>query len=254
MSKMGTTQTIVIIPSAGLGLRMGGKSGLKKNYIAINGRPILARTIEVFENTPEIDAIIVVTGRQDIEYCQGEIVDKFNFTKVTAILKGGETRQDSVANALRYVAENLSCEVVLVHDGARPLITKEIIVEVINSTKKHGSGVAAVPVKDTIKEVTNEGTVQATLPREKLRAIQTPQGFPSGVIIEASAKASADNVTCTDESSLVERLGTSVWLTAGSYENIKITTVEDIKIAEAILNRRSEENQQLNPKKDTLCE
>jgi len=148
---------LAIIPSAGTGRRMGreeGKEKVKKNYMELSGRPVLARTLEVFEKSPPVDEIIVVTAEEDLEYCQKEIVEKYAFTKVAAVLCGGKERQDSVGNALEYAAEKLACDIILVHDGARPLVTEKIIEAAVNSVKEYGSGVAAVPVKDTIKEVT----------------------------------------------------------------------------------------------------
>jgi len=241
MPKDNKPKILAIIPSAGMGNRMGqraGKKKIKKNYMELSGRPVLARTLEVFEKTPQVDEIIVVTADEDLEYCRKEIVEKYGFTKVAAILGGGKERQDSVANALEYAAKNLSCDIILVHDGARPLITRKIIEATVASVKEYGSGVVAMPVKDTIKEVTGDGIIRATPPREQLRAVQTPQGFLSDILIEASRAARKDNVICTDESSLVERLGIEVRVVQGSYENIKITTAEDIPLAEAILKTR----------------
>lgn len=220
-----------------------GLTGKKKNYLEINGLPVLARTVKAFEDTASIDEIIIVTAEEDIEFCQEEIVDKNGLKKVAAIIAGGVERQDSVANGVEYAADNLyNCDIILVHDGARPLVTTKIINDTIEAVKEYGSGVAAVPVKDTIKEIDTGGnlpeTIRATLPRDRLRAIQTPQGFLSDTITEAFRKASEDNFIGTDESSLVERLGVRVRLVPGSYENIKITTIEDVASAEAILNTR----------------
>ncbi len=219
-----------------------GRGKIKKNYMELSGRPVLARTLEVFEKTPLIDEVIVVAAAQDLEYCRKEIVKKYACAKVVAVLTGGKERQDSVGNALEYAAENLDCDIILVHDGARPLITGKIIEAAVTSVKKYGSGVAAMPVKDTIKEVTGDGIIRSTPPREQLRAVQTPQGFLSDIIIEASRVARRDGFFCTDESSLLERLGIEVRVVQGSYENIKITTKEDLLTAEAILTARQETN------------
>jgi len=237
-----TQQVTAIIPSAGMGRRMVQKTGkqkIKKNYMELAGRPVLARTLQAFQNSPLVQKIIIVTASEDLAYCKKEIVEKYGYTKVEAVIAGGKERQDSVANALEYVAENLGSDIILVHDGARPLITADIIETTITSVKEYGSGVVAVQVKDTIKEVTASGIVRATPPREGLRAVQTPQGFLSDIITEASRAARSSSVYCTDESSLVERLGIEVRIVEGSYENIKITTAEDLLVAEAILEARS---------------
>ncbi len=234
-------QVTAIIPSAGMGHRMVQKTGgqkIKKNYMELAGRPVLARTLKAFQASPLIDDIIIVTAKEDLAYCKKEIVEKYNYTKVTAVIAGGKERQNSVANALEYVAENLDSDIILVHDGARPLITEGIIEATIASVKEYGSGVVAVQVKDTIKEVAG-GIVRATPPREGLRAVQTPQGFLCEILTEASRAAITASITCTDESSLVERLGIEVRTVEGSYENIKITTAEDLLLAEVILKART---------------
>ncbi len=242
LSKDTHAQVTAIIPSAGMGNRMAqhtDRQSVKKNYMELAGRPVLANTLRAFQDSPLLQKIIIVTAKEDLTYCKKEIIEKYGYTKVTAVIAGGKERQDSVANALEYAAENLDSDIILVHDGARPLITEDIIEATIASVKEYGSGVAAVPVKDTIKEVTDDGIVRATPRREGLRAVQTPQGFPSDTLTEASRVAIAAGIRCTDESSLVERLGIEVRIVEGSYENIKITTAEDLLLAEAILKARA---------------
>lgn len=242
LSKTTHTRVTAIIPSAGMGHRMVRKTDrqkIKKNYMELAGRPVLAHTLRAFQDSPLVQKIVIVTASEDMAYCRKEIVEKYGYTKVAKVIAGGKERQDSVANALEFIAYNMDSDIILVHDGARPLITADIIEATVASVKEYGSGVVAVPVKDTIKEVTTGGIVRATPPREGLRAVQTPQGFLIDILTEASRTAIAKKIKCTDESSLVERLGIEVRIVEGSYENIKITTAEDLLLAEAILKARA---------------
>lgn len=225
-------RTLAIIPSAGMGRRMGS---LKKNYLMLLGKPVLARTIEQFESSGMVDSIVLVVPPSGEEFCRAGIVEAYGFKKVARIVPGGAERQDSVENGLR--AAGRAFDIVLVHDGARPLVTVEIIENTIRAAAGCGAAIAAVPVKDTIKEA-GGGFIVATLPREALLSVQTPQAFSLSVLEEAFSRAKEDGFTGTDESSLVERTGRPVKAVQGSYENIKITTPEDLAIAECILKRR----------------
>ncbi len=223
-------KVLAIIPSAGLGKRIG--TG-RKNYLPLQGKPVLAHTLEALEGCGLIDSIIIAARTKKTV---AEIVEKYGFKKIKQIVAGGRTRQDSVSNALKAAKEDY--DVILVHDGARPLITRDVITRTIKSALIHGAAITAVPVKDTIKEV-NSGRVKKTIPRDALWSVQTPQAFRSEILIKAHKKAQKDHFTGTDESSLVERLRQKVVIVEGSYENIKITTREDIPIAEGILRRRA---------------
>ncbi len=225
-------KTVAIIPSAGMGRRMGGR---KKNYLKLLDRPVLAHTIGVFEECPLIDSIILVVPLSDIEFCREEIVRKYGFRKVFEVVAGGAERQDSVRNGLKCAS---GAGIILVHDGARPLVTFRIVEDTIKAAHETGGAIAAVPVKDTIKEVAG-GVVARTVPREALVSVQTPQAFRTGILLRAFKKAAEDGFLGTDESSLVERIGERVAVVEGSYENIKITTVEDMGIAEGILKKRT---------------
>ncbi|HXI09650.1 MAG TPA: 2-C-methyl-D-erythritol 4-phosphate cytidylyltransferase [Thermodesulfobacteriota bacterium] len=227
-------KTIAIIPAAGMGRRMGSR---KKNYLRLLDRPVLAHTIGVFEECPLIDSIILVVPPSDIEFCREEIVKKYGFGKVASVVAGGAERQDSVRNGLERAS---GAGITLVHDGARPLVTFRIVEETIKAANETGGAVAAVAVKDTIKEV-SAGAVVRTVPREALVSVQTPQAFRTDILLRAFKKASEDGFLGTDESSLVERIGERVAVVEGSYENIKITTVEDMAIAEGILKKRVSE-------------
>ena len=224
----------VIIAAAGKGTRMN--SDINKQYINICGVPVLARSIGVFQECKLINEIIVVVNKDDIIFCKKNIIDTYEFTKVTQIVAGGDSRQKSVLNGLNAV--NKDTEIVLIHDGARPFVKQEIIIDSITSAMNFGAACVAVPVKDTIKRsVGKDGQdfVTETIPRETLWLVQTPQAFRYSLIREAHIKAYEEGFEGTDDSILVERLGVPVKIVMGRYDNIKITTWEDLIIGEAIL-------------------
>lgn len=214
-----------------MGRRMGSR---KKNYLTLIDRPVLAHTLGVFEASPLVDSIILVVPHSDERFCREEIAWRYGLSKVAKIIAGGKERQDSVGNGLLEAA---GYGLIMVHDGARPLVTADMIENILKAASVYGAAIAAVPVKDTVKEGYG-GLVSRTLPREGLWSVQTPQAFRSDIITGAFEKACKDGFTGTDESSLVERLGTPVRIVEGSYENIKITTEEDMVMAECILARR----------------
>ena len=224
----------VIIAAAGKGTRMN--SDINKQYINICGVPVLARSIGVFQECKLINEIIVVVSKDDIIFCKKNIIDTYEFTKVTQIVAGGDSRQKSVLNGLNAV--NKDTEIVLIHDGARPFVKQEIIIDSITSAMNFGAACVAVPVKDTIKRsVGKDGQdfITETIPRETLWLVQTPQAFRYSLIREAHIKAYEEGFEGTDDSILVERLGVPVKIVMGRYDNIKITTWEDLIIGEAIL-------------------
>ena len=233
MKKTGFKKICALITAAGKGSRMN--MDINKQYIEIGGKPILARTIQIFEECDQVDEIILVVNSNDIVYCKQNIIDAFGFQKVAAIVAGGETRQESVYNGLIQINE--SCGIVLIHDGARPFVSGESIVESIAIADESGSACVAVPVKDTIKSADRDNLVQQTLDRSMLWSIQTPQTFRYHLILEAHKKALEDGFSGTDDAMLVERLGHPLRLVYGSYYNIKITTEEDLVMAEAIAAR-----------------
>ncbi len=231
-------KTIAIIPSAGMGTRMGSK---RKNYLKLLGIPVLAHTLKAFEAATGVESVILVTPAADIEFCRRNIVEKYRLKKVLKIVAGGKERQDSVARGLAAAIEEgedgSTPDIVVVHDGARPLVTPELIEAAIAAAKKYGGAVVAVPVKDTIKEA-GDSFIKKTVPRENLWAAQTPQAFRTKILIKAHAAAARRGCLGTDESSLVERLGKKVALVPGFYENIKITTPEDLITAGGFLENR----------------
>lgn len=227
-------KTSVIIVAAGKGRRM--KRDYNKQYILLVDKPIIAHTIEVFENMILIDEIILVVGKSEIDLVKENIIYKYNFKKVVKVVEGGEERQDSVYNGLKVV--NKDCNIVLIHDGARPFVTSSIIEESINIVKDVGACVVAVRVKDTIKVVDKNMEVDYTPNRDTLWAVQTPQTFKYKLILEAYEKLQANNIKVTDDAMLIEKLGRTVKIIEGSYENIKITTPGDLILGEGILRKR----------------
>ncbi len=222
--------TSVLVVAAGRGTRMN--SDINKQYIDIGDIPVIAKTLAVFQNSNDIDEIIVVINENDISYCQKNIIEKYSLSKVKKLVPGGKERQNSVYNGLINV--NPKSDIVLIHDGARPFINENIIKDSIRETFEFGATIVAVSVKDTIKEGDSEGFISKTLDRSNLWSVQTPQGFRYDLILEAHNKAIKDGFLGTDDAVLVERLGTKIKIVFGSYDNIKITTQEDLAIAEAI--------------------
>lgn len=225
----------VIIAAAGMSNRMGSK--INKQFIAIGGKPILAHTIEKFEKSRYIDEIILVAKEEEIEYCRKEIVKKYKFKKVANIIRGGKERQDSIYNGILALDERSN--IVLTHDGARPFVDVQSINEGIEGAVESGACVIGVPVKDTIKVVEDENSISKTPQRSLLWAAQTPQCFLKEILIKGYEKALETGFLGTDDSSLVERIGYKVKMIMGSYENIKITTPDDILVAESFLRYRN---------------
>lgn len=228
-------KVVAIIPSAGKGKRMA--HAVPKHYIRLDGKPILAYTLDAFERCPDINYILVVVRSGEEEYCLGEVVEKYAFRKVLKIVIGGERRQDSVYNGIKEIDEDT--DIVVVHDAVRPFVSPDLISETIKLAMYTDGVVAAIPVKDTIKEANSELVIKGTPPREALWYAQTPQTFKKRIIEEAFIKAYSDNFYGTDEASLVERIGGRVKIIEGSPENIKITTKEDLLLAEFILRTRN---------------
>lgn len=226
------TKVIAIIPAAGLGKRLGNR---KKPFIELLGRPMLVHTLKAFEGCALIDAIIVVTTTEDIEGCKKGIIEEYGFKKVMEVTSGGKERQDSIARALDLIGDD--CAVVVVHDAARPLVTPELIERTINGALKSGATITVVPLKDTVKTVEN-GVVQGTPRRDMLKAVQTPQAFKSDILKRAYCAAKEEGFIGTDDSSLVERIGVEVTTVEGANNNIKITTEEDLTIAECLLKEK----------------
>ena len=225
-------RVIALIPAAGMGKRMG--AAINKQYLLLAGIPIVARTISVFENSPIVDDIYIVTPEAEIPCCREEVVNANGFAKVRAIIAGGAERQHSVLNGLRAVSDPADDDVVLIHDGVRPFVSPDIIQRAVSVAIRSDGALVAVPAKDTIKIIVDDA-VQETPPRETLWQAQTPQAFRYGIIRNAHEQAAAEGFLGTDDASLVERLGGQVQVVMGDYRNIKITTPEDLILAEAFI-------------------
>lgn len=216
-----------IVLSAGQGKRMGTK--VQKQYLEIEGKPVLYYSLHAFEQSPLIDEIILVVGDNQKEYCEEQIVSKYHISKVNQIVQGGAERYHSVWNGLQEVTEGY----VFIHDGARPFINEEIISRAYEEVLQSNACVVGMPVKDTIKIADMEGYAESTPDRNRLWMIQTPQVFDVALIKNAYGRLmQQDEIRVTDDAMVVEQmLGSKVKLVKGSYENIKITTPEDLQIA-----------------------
>lgn len=220
----------VIIAAAGMSNRMGSK--INKQFIWIEGKPILAHTIEKFEKSRYVDEIIIVTKEEEIDYCRKEIVKKYKFKKVNNIVRGGKERQDSVYNGILALDEKT--DIVLTHDGARPFVEIKNIEDGIKGVLDFGACVIGVPVTDTIKVVGEDRKIENTPKRSSLWAAQTPQCFLKDMLVDSYRKAIKEGYLATDDSSIVENAGYDVKMVMGNYKNIKITTPEDIIVAESL--------------------
>lgn len=223
----------VIIVAGGRGQRMN--SDIPKQYIQISEKPILAHTIDTFQNSSHINQIILVTGKNEIEYCKNEIVLKYGFDKVSDISEGGGERQYSVKNGLKKVSEKAN--IIFVHDAVRPFVKDIYIKKLIDNTKKFGSSILAVKVKDTVKICDFDGFICDTPDRNNLWSAQTPQAFKSDIIKKAYEYAEETGFLGTDDSAIVEKAGYRIKITEGDYDNIKITTPEDLTFAKAIIKK-----------------
>ncbi|MGG2094212.1 2-C-methyl-D-erythritol 4-phosphate cytidylyltransferase [Bacillus sp. S13(2024)] len=218
----------LIIPAAGQGKRMG--AGKNKLFLQIDSVPIIIHTLRAFEKDEQCKHVILAINEEERSYFEG-LLQTYHIQKDIQLIQGGCERQDSVYNALMYVRD---VEYVLIHDGARPFVTKKMIEDVLQMAKEKGASICAVPVKDTIKKVTHDIVVE-TVERSHLQAVQTPQGFRVPILLEAHESAKQAGFLGTDDASLVERIPKEVGVVGGSYHNIKVTTPEDLVIAESFL-------------------
>ena len=223
-----------IVLAAGSGSRM--KSKTKKQFMEIKGKPVIWYSLFEFEKS-RVDEIILVTGKEDIDYCKKEIVEKYNLKKIKNVVAGGSERYESVYNGLKETGN-----IVLIHDGARPLINNEIIERSIEGTIKSDACVVGVPVKDTIKRANKEGYIIDTPNRSELWITQTPQSFKTDLVKMAYKKMKEElekgntTLNITDDAMVVEEFTTNqVRFVQGDYKNIKVTTPEDIDIAELFI-------------------
>lgn len=224
-------KTVAIVLAGGQGKRM--KADCPKQYLLLGGKPVLYYSLKAFEES-EVDEIILVVGAGEQEYCEENIVKRYQFKKVTQIVTGGKERYNSVYNGLQAIKE---ADYVLIHDGARPFLTQEMIKDLIETVKETKACVAGMPVKDTIKLVNEKKEVEESLDRSKVWQIQTPQVFDYQLVKEAYDKLFEQPVAnITDDAMVVEQmLGYTITLVETSYKNIKITTPEDLLIGECFL-------------------
>lgn len=225
---------VAVVVAGGSGKRM--KGDLAKQFLSLGDMPILAWTLLAFEKNTSVDAIIITAPVGDRERVQRDIVDKYAISKVRHVTPGGPKRQDSVRNGL--VAVDEKTDIVVVHDGVRPFVSDVLITETVDAARVYGAALAAVPVTDTIKRDDGGGFVAETLPREELLAVQTPQAFQWRILKKAYERAYDDAFYGTDDAMLVERLGVKIKIVRGFYDNIKITTREDLRRGELILSHR----------------
>ena len=225
--------------SAGSGKRMG--TSIAKQYLDLDGKPIICYALESFENSPIIDEVIFVVGEDSLDFARKEIVEKYGYRKVKQIIVGGTERYLSVRNAIRTIQTGY----VFIHDGARPFVTEKILQNVYEGVVKYDAVCVGVPVKDTIRIVDESGFSKETPDRAHLYSVQTPQAFAFPLIKEAYEKLDelmempdAHYPAITDDAMVVETmLGRKVKMIPGAYENIKITTPEDMEVAKVFLNR-----------------
>jgi 2-C-methyl-D-erythritol 4-phosphate cytidylyltransferase len=224
-------RTVAIVPAAGSGNRMGRE--LSKQYLSLGGMPLLVHALNVFEQCPLVDALLVVVPPPDVEWVRTGMLPPWNLKKLAGIVPGGSERQDSVRAGIEALDRETG--LVVIHDAVRPFITVGLIENCIRAAAEEGAATVGVPAKDTVKEVAADGRVLRTCDRNLLWLTQTPQAFRRDIIENAHRAAVRDGYRGTDDTSLVERLGVAVRMIRGDYGNIKITTPEDLLIAEALL-------------------
>ena len=230
--KSSRPQCAALVAAAGSSSRMGGVNKLLE---PLDGVPVLVRTLMALQQAPQIDEIVIATREEDLVEISG-LCRTYGITKCTKVIRGGETRAHSVLLAAMEASADV--KLLAVQDGARPLVTPELIECVIDAARRCGAAAPAIPVKDTIKEVRDGGAVERTVDRSSLRAVQTPQVFDASLLKAALQDAVENRIPVTDDCSAVERLGKVVFLVDGEEENLKITTPVDLILAEAILRAR----------------
>lgn len=223
-----------IVAAAGSGARFGG--AVPKQFLPLGGRPVVAHAMAALAASGRIEAFVLVVPAGAEERCRREVVEPFGLGGATEVVAGGAERQHSIANGLARA--KATTDLILIHDGVRPFVSPEIVRATLEAAARWGAAIAAVRVTDTAKRVDAAGLVVGTPERPRLWAAQTPQAFRADVLRRAYRKAEADGVLATDDAVLVERLGEPVRVVEGSYANLKITTADDLALAEGILRAR----------------
>ncbi len=234
---MGKERCTAIVLAAGQGRRMNSK--IRKQFLMLGGHPVLYYSLRCFQDSTLIRDVVLVTGAEDISYCKEEIVERYHLDKVKRVIPGGKERYDSVYAGLLACCD---CDYVFIHDGARPFVTGEIVERGFHGALESGACVIGMPSKDTVKLADEQGFVRETPDRGIVWNIQTPQIFRYELILGAYRKLRQENMSgITDDAMVAEQAeGTKVKLVEGSYENIKITTQEDLAVAESFLKKRRE--------------
>lgn len=224
-------RTLAIVLAGGAGKRMG--SSTSKQFLLLDNKPILVHTLQIFQECRPVDGIYLVVNHRDLPLIQEEILETYHFSKIMKLVIGGRLRQDSVRNGLEAIDE--SCDVVIIHDAARPFVSPAFVEKSIFLMEMFDAVVPAIPARDTIKVISKEGYVLKTLERDALWHIQTPQTFKYDLIAKAYREGMAKKLCAYDDSTFIEHLGKKVKVVEGSPYNIKITTPEDLLIARGIL-------------------
>lgn len=224
----------VVIAAAGKGSRMGTTTN--KQYMLLKGAPVLSYSLDFFEKLPVVNQIVVVCARDEVDYCKEEIIKRFKFNKVAAVVPGGQERQDSVWAGLQQLGADT--DLVAVHDGARPVLSAEVLTRLLAEAREWGAAIPGIANRDTVKLGDRDGFVRQTLDRTSVYAIQTPQVFNYTELVTAYREAREEEFLGTDDASLFERYIGRVKIVPGDYNNIKITTPQDMIVAEALLRGR----------------
>lgn len=226
-------RTLAIILAGGSGKRMG--TATNKQFLLLDNKPIIVRTLQIFEECRPVDGVYLVVNQKDLPIMQEEILETYKFNKVLKLVIGGRLRQDSVRNGLEAI-EN-PCDIVIIHDGARPFVSPSFIEKGIFLMEMFDAVISALPVKDTIKTVSKEGFVMKTLERDSLWNVQTPQTFKYDLIVKAYREGMNKKLYGYDDATFLEHMGKKVKVIEGSPYNIKITTPEDLIIAKGMLSQ-----------------
>ena len=235
-AKLDQKRIAALIPAAGSGVRMGGN--IAKPFLQLGGRAILAHTLDVFERCATIDDVWVIVAAENVAACRQGIIERHGFRKVRDVVAGGASRQESVWCGLQRIDD--AVDLVVVHDGVRPFVTEAVLQETLGCAAQHGAAVAAVPLRDTLKRVSERGEVEATVARENLWRTQTPQAFERHLLIAAHRQAQARGLRATDDASLLESMGHPVKVVLGLESNVKITTPEDLILGASLLRKPNE--------------
>jgi len=220
-----------IIVAAGKGSRM--KGSMRKQYLDLLGRPVLAHSLVAFDSCNLVEEIFIVIPEEDIEYCQNKILSLLELNRRINLVSGGAKRQDSVYKGLKAITRHT--ETVVIHDGARPFVQPEVLKKCILGSKNFGACILGTPASDTLKSVYKSDLIETTIPRENIWLAQTPQAFQYDLILNAHEAARRDGYVGTDDASLVERLGVDVKIISSGGFNIKITRKEDLAVAKAMV-------------------